>query len=79
MNLDQAIEACPGYAPAYYNVAVVHSETGRASLAVTQYQAALAASPTYAEAWCNLGVIHKNEVIIVSQKSGACKYHESPT
>jgi len=58
----QAIEASPAYAPAYYNVAVVHSEAGRAAEAVAQYRAALAASPKYAEAWCNLGVIYKNQV-----------------
>lgn len=56
---------CPNYAPAFYNIAVVHSEGGRADEAVSQYKAALAVAPCYAEAWCNLGVIHKNQVRIL--------------
>ena len=50
----QAVEICPGYAPAFYNIAVVHSEAGRAEEAIGQYRAALAVAPGYAEAWCNL-------------------------
>lgn len=58
------MEVCPSYAPALYNVAVVHAEAGRMEEAIAQYYAVFAISPTYPEAWCNLGVIYKNQVVV---------------
>ncbi|CAK0734281.1 hypothetical protein CVIRNUC_000409 [Coccomyxa viridis] len=57
----RAIAACPAYAPAFYNIGVIHSERRDFAAAKQYYERALQAHPGYAEAHCNLGVIHKEE------------------
>ena len=57
----QAASICAAYAPAFYNIGVIHSERREFSAAKELYARAIAANPGYAEAHCNLGVIHKEE------------------
>lgn len=57
----QAASICAAYAPAFYNIGVIHSERREFAAAKDLYARAIAANPGYAEAHCNLGVIHKEE------------------
>ncbi|KAK9823008.1 hypothetical protein WJX81_006345 [Elliptochloris bilobata] len=59
-HYEEAVVACPSYAPAFYNIGVVHSEARDFANAKTFYERAIEASPSYAEAHCNLGVIHRD-------------------
>ena len=54
-----AVQRCPTYAPAYYNLGVLHSELGDPVTAIECYRKAVENHPSYAEAHCNLGVIYK--------------------
>ena len=68
----EAISVNPGYAPAYYNIAVVYSEFARYEEALKYYQAAIHHNKFYFEAYCNLGVIYKN----VGQLETAIAFYE---
>ncbi|BDA40757.1 probable UDP-N-acetylglucosamine-peptide N-acetylglucosam [Coccomyxa sp. Obi] len=57
----QAASICDNYAPAFYNIGVIHSERREFGPAKELYARAIRANPSYAEAHCNLGVIHKEE------------------
>lgn len=55
----RALMLQPNYAPAYYNLGVLHSEAKQFDMAVEWYAKAVALHPSYAEAHCNMGVIYK--------------------
>ncbi len=57
----QAASICDTYAPAFYNIGVIHSERREFGPAKELYARAIRANPSYAEAHCNMGVIHKEE------------------
>jgi tetratricopeptide (TPR) repeat protein len=57
----RAVATWPAYAPAYYNIGVIHSERRSFGAAKEMYEAAITCHPSYPEAHCNLGVIHKEE------------------
>ncbi|KAJ9513129.1 hypothetical protein QJQ45_029380 [Haematococcus lacustris] len=56
----RAIEMAPTYAPAFYNLGVLHSECKQFDVALDWYQKAISVQPNYAEAHCNMGVIYKD-------------------
>ena len=41
----QAVEVCPGYAPAHYNIGVIHSERHEFGAAKAFYERAIEAHP----------------------------------
>lgn len=56
----QALQINPNYAPAYYNIGVIFSETNLFEDALLYYSKAIEANKMYVEAYCNMGVIYKN-------------------
>ncbi len=65
----------PNYAPAYFNLGVICSESGRFPEALRYYNTAVERNPKYVEALCNIGVIYKNS----SQLERAIEYYEKVT
>lgn len=57
----RAVSTWSAYAPAYYNIGVIHSERRNFAAAKEMYELAIQCHPSYPEAHCNLGVIHKEE------------------
>ena len=57
----EALEVCPDYAAAYYNLGVAASEAGDVVLALEYYRQATEIHPEYVEALCNMGVILQHE------------------
>jgi tetratricopeptide (TPR) repeat protein len=64
------LSICCDYAPAHYNIGVVYSERGLASMgdthvigefeeAMKYYHEAIKYDPKHAESYCNIGVIFK--------------------
>ena len=58
---ERALEADPGYAPAWTELANLHARLGRLPEAIEAYERALAADPGYARACHNLGVVHAEQ------------------
>ena len=58
---ERALEADPGFAPAWTELANLHARLGRLPEAVEAYEKALAADPGYARACHNLGVVHAEQ------------------
>ena len=58
---ERALEADPGYAPAWTELANLHARLGRLPEAVEAYERALAADPGYARACHNLGVVRAEQ------------------
>lgn len=56
----QALTINPNYAPAYYNIGVIYSESNHFEEALYYYNKAVEANRMYVEAYCNMGVIYKN-------------------
>lgn len=61
-SYQRAVEVCPGYAPAHYNLGVAAADQGDAATALQCYNKAIELHPRYAEALCNLGAIYKGQV-----------------
>lgn len=57
----EALEVCPTYAHALYNLAVAHADSGDTAEARQCYEKCLKLNSTHVEAWCNLGVLHRND------------------
>lgn len=57
----EALDVCPTYAHALYNLAVAHADSGNTTKARECYEKCLKLNPMHVEAWCNLGVLHRNE------------------
>lgn len=57
----EALEVCPEFAPAHYNLGVAASEAGDAVRALEHYRRATELHPEYVEALCNMGVILQHE------------------
>lgn len=57
----EALEVCPNYAHALYNLAVAYTDSGSPEKARECYEQCLQVNPVHVEAWCNLGVLHRNE------------------
>lgn len=58
---ERAINICPEYAPAHYNLGVAAAEDGDIDQALGHYKKAVELDSRYAEAWCNIGVLQKNK------------------
>lgn len=57
----EALEVCPTYAQAMYNMAVAHADASHPARARMYYEQCLNNNPSHVEAWCNLGVLHRND------------------
>lgn len=57
----EALDVCPNYSHALYNLAVAYTDAGDSVKARKCYEQCLEVNPTHVEAWCNLGVLHRNE------------------
>jgi tetratricopeptide (TPR) repeat protein len=53
----EAIRLNSNYAPAYYNIAVVYSESRNYEEAIRFYKMAIERNPNYIEAYCNIGTL----------------------
>ncbi len=56
----EATKYNPNYAPAYFNLGVICSESARYVDALRYYNIAVERNSKYVEALCNIGVIYKN-------------------
>jgi len=57
----KALEVCPEYAPALYNMGVAAFEAGDVRGALELYRRAVEVHPGYVEALCNMGVVLQHE------------------
>lgn len=57
----EALDICPTYAHALYNLAVAHADSGDTAQARQCYEQCLKLNSMHVEAWCNLGVLHRND------------------
>eukprot|EP00178_Gracilaria_changii_P011212 TRINITY_DN320_c0_g3_i1.p1 TRINITY_DN320_c0_g3~~TRINITY_DN320_c0_g3_i1.p1 ORF type:complete len:951 (-),score=125.13 TRINITY_DN320_c0_g3_i1:11056-13908(-) len=60
-HYSEALEVCPTYAQAMYNMAVAHADTSQSDKAKMYYEQCLQLNSSHVEAWCNLGVLHRND------------------
>ncbi|CAN8077114.1 unnamed protein product [Agarophyton chilense] len=60
-HYSEALDVCPTYAQAMYNMAVAHADTSRTKKARMYYDQCLKHNASHVEAWCNLGVLHRND------------------
>ncbi|KAI0560311.1 O-GlcNAc transferase [Gracilaria domingensis] len=59
-HYSEALQVCPNYAQAMYNMAVAHADTSHTEKARMYYEQCLQHNSSHVEAWCNLGVLHRN-------------------
>lgn len=57
----EALDVCPKYAHALYNLAVAYADSSSPHKARECYEQCLQANPSHVEAWCNLGVLHRSD------------------
>ena len=62
----EAIRLNANYAPAYYNIAVVYSESRNYEEAIRFYKMAIERNPNYIEAYCNIGIFDPFLLFIVA-------------
>lgn len=55
----EALEVCPSYAQAMYNMAVAYADISQPKKAHFYYEQCLKHNASHVEAWCNLGVLHR--------------------
>lgn len=69
----RALEVLPDYAPAHYNLGVVHAEAKQFEEAMSCYERCVSVCPGHAQAQCNMGVILRQR----GQLSAALAHYEA--
>lgn len=59
-NYEEALDVCPTYSQALYNLGVAYTDAAEPAKARNCYEHCLQVNSAHVEAWCNLGVLHRN-------------------